>query len=214
MQNGNATGADCKDLKLMMRNMTALGIPNNLPPLSYRELRGYLWFGVAGVLLLTLGVFPDSAVARWVVAGLIAAWFFVPARGMFKRSAPDSQSENSKAMKALIRLYTVVVITFSIVFAFWARALGLSWIIVISALFVIDAFANVIASLTEWWRLSMLGHSLGLMICGFGFPFVDRSRWGLLVGGALLVGSLLASGILYLQVRHQNSSVKNPVNPI
>jgi hypothetical protein len=200
----------CREQRFMFNSLkdvsTALGIPNNLPPLSFRELRGYLWFGIAGLLPLTLGVYPHSAAVRWTVACLAVVWIIAPARRLFKRPVPGAQTDNCKAMRAQIRLYTFVVVALSVGFAFWARRLGIAWPVVIGALFVIDAFANLIASLTEWWRLSMLGHSLGLMICGFSFPFVDRSMWGILVGGAVLAGSLLASGILYWQVRCHNAS--------
>jgi hypothetical protein len=52
----------------------------------------------------------------------------------------------------------------------------------------------------------MLGHAVGLMICGFGFPFVTKGGWVPLFGGSLLVGGLLASGILYCQVRQNEAS--------
>jgi hypothetical protein len=93
------------------------------------------------------------------------------------------------------------VVVFSLAFAIWAKQLGLAWPTVIGAVMLIDAFANMIGALTEWWRLSMFGHSIGLAICGFGFPFVGIDGWAVLLGTSLLVGSLLAAGILYLQVR-------------
>ena len=40
---------------------------------------------------------------------------------------------------------------------------------------------GAIASLTEWWRLSTVGFSIGLMICGFGFPLVSASKIFVLV---------------------------------
>jgi hypothetical protein len=190
----------------IMKNLIMkLGIPDTLPPLSFRELMGYLWFGVIGLLLLTLGIFPHSVAVRWLVVFLLVCWLVVPARGYFRRSASDMQAEGRKAMSAQIRLYTFVVVAFSIGFAFWARHLGLAWPVIIGALFAIDAFANMIASLTEWWRLSMFGHSLGLMACGFAFPFVDKGKWAILLGGTVLVGSMSAAAILYYQVRHHET---------
>lgn len=192
--------------------MSTLGIPNTLPPLTRRELRGYVWFGVTGLLLLTLGIFPNQAAVRWGVLVAIVCWLALPARGLFRRS-PNPHSEGRKALSMQIMLYTFVVVSFSVGFALWARQLGLAWPIVIGAVFLIDAFANLIAALTEWWRLSMFGHSVGLMICGFGFPFVDKGKWAVLLGGALFTGSLLATGILYWQVRHHEISSVSDYSP-
>src|SRR5207237_4960881 len=122
-----------------------------------RELKGYLWFGVTGLLLLTLGIFPNLAAVRWGVMVVMVCWLALPARGLFKRS-PYPHSAGRKALSTQIMLYTFVVVSFSVGFVLWARHLGLAWPIVIGAVFLIDAFANMIASLTEWWRLSMFGH--------------------------------------------------------
>jgi hypothetical protein len=192
--------------------MRTLGIPNTLPPLTRRELKGYGWFGVTGLLLLTLGTFPNLAAVRWGVLVALVCWLAVPGRGLFRRS-PNSHSAGRKVLRTQIVLYTSVVVSFSVGFALWAKQLGLAWPIVIGAVFLIDAFANMIASLTEWWRLSMFGHSIGLMICGFGFPFVDKSKWAVLLGGAVLAGSSLATGILYWQVRHHEISSLSDCSP-
>jgi hypothetical protein len=185
---------------------TTFGIPNTLPPLSIRELRGYLWFGGVGFLLLVLGVSPELPLVRWSVVLAIACWCAVPAVGFFKQATVSSRAKGRDAMSAQIRLYTIVVIVFSVAFAIWARQLGLSWPTVIGAVMLIDAFANMIAALTEWWRMSMFGHSVGLAICGFGFPFVGIDGWAFLLGTSLLVGSILAAGILYLQVRQHEKT--------
>src|SRR6185295_4671624 len=191
---------------------TILGIPNTLPPLTRRELKGYLWFGVTGLLLLTLGVFPNLAAVRWGVLVAMVCWLALPARGLLRRSA-NPHSEGRKAFSTQIMLYTFVVVSFSGGFALWARQLGLPWPIVIGAVFLIDVFANMIASLTEWWLLSLFGHSIGLMVCGFGFPFVDKSKWAILLGAAVLAGSLMAAGILYCQVRHHETSSISGCSP-
>jgi hypothetical protein len=109
-------------------------------------------------------------------------------------------------MTTQVRLFFFVVIAFLAAFAFWARLLGLPWPVVIGALLLIDGFANIIASLTDYWRLSMSGHAVGLMICGFGFPSFSKGGWVALFGGSLLTGGLLASAILYWQVRQNEAS--------
>ena len=193
---------------------TTLGIPDTLPPLTHRELKGYLWFGVTGLLLLTIGIFANLAAVRWGVLVAMVCWLALPARGLFRQSPnPHPHTEGRKALSAQLRLFTFVVVSFIVGFAYWARHLGLAWPIVIGAVFLIDAFANMIAALTEWWRLSMFGHAIGLMVCGFSFPFVDQSQWAILLGATLLTGSFLAAGILYCQVRHHETSSTSDCSP-
>jgi hypothetical protein len=185
---------------------TKFGIPNTLPPLEIRELRGYLWFGGVGILLLALGVSPEVPVVRWSIVLAMACWCAVPAVGFFKRSLSSSRASGRTVLSAQVRLYTIVVVVFSLAFVIWARQLGLAWPTVIGAVMLIDALANMIGALTEWWRLSMFGHSIGLAICGFGLPFVGIDGWAVLLGTSLLVGSLLAAVILYLQVRQHDKA--------
>ncbi len=64
-----------------------------------------------------------------------------------------------------------------------------------------EALPSAIASLTEWWRLSTVGISTGLMMCGFGFPLVKENQMFVLVGGSVFFGCLLSGGILYWQLR-------------
>jgi hypothetical protein len=175
---------------------TALGIPNTLPPLGYGELRGCGWFGGVGLLLLLLGLFDNAVLLRIA----LVAWLALPLFALFRRFAAKSQA-GRRPVSGQVRLYTVLVVGFGVAFAMWARHLGLAWPVVIGALFLIEGLAGAIASLTEWWRLSLLGHSVGLMICGFGIPFVDKAWAGVLVGAAVLFGSLFSAGILWWQLR-------------
>jgi hypothetical protein len=109
-------------------------------------------------------------------------------------------------VNAQVRFYTLIVFGFGVGFAFWARQLGLSWPVIIGALFFIEALPSLIVSLTEWWRLSTIGITLGLMACGFGFPFAKGSGLGILLGGSILMGSLVSAGILYWQVRRHEGA--------
>jgi len=90
-------------------------------------------------------------------------------------------------------------------FYFWARQLGVSSPVIFGSLLIIEGLGGVIVSLTEWWRLSHLGVSLGLMLGGFLLPFADKTSVAVPVGGALLVGSLLSAAILYCQLRQQEA---------
>jgi len=184
---------------------TTFGIPDTLPPLGLRELWGCIWFGVTGLALLLLGLFPNLHPPPWAGLLLLVCWLALPARGVFRQFARKSRPDDQKHASGQVKLYTVVVVSFGVGFTLWARQLSLPWPIVIGALFLIEGLSTLIAALTEWWRLSMVGLSAGLMICGFAIPFVDNSRVLVLVGGAVSVGSLLSAGILYGQWRYHEA---------
>jgi len=185
-----------------MKNIqTTLGIPDTLPPSGYGELRVPFWFGGIGFLLLLLGLFHNAIFLR---AALIC-WLALPIFGLFRQFG-DKPRASKRQASAQVWIYTFLVVGFGVGFSCWARHLGLAWPVVIGSLFVIEGLAGAIASLTEWWRLSLFGHATGLMICGFLIPFVDKGRAGVLVGAAVLFGSLLSAGILYWQIRRHEST--------
>jgi hypothetical protein len=157
-------------------------------------LRGFLWFGGCGFLLCLQGAFSGLPAGQWLVATLLALWTILPLRELLKprkRQPTDAQYRNC----------VLVVLVFCAGFAVWGRYLGLSWLAVLGGLFVIDAFANALAAVTEWWRLSLVGHAVGLGTCGFAFPFVDQNMLGVLLGASLLLGSGTSAAILYWQLR-------------
>src|SRR4030095_3673468 len=90
-------------------------------------------------------------------------------------------------------------------FLLWARHLGIPSPVILGCLLVIEGLGGVIVSLTEWWRLSYIGMSLGLMAGGFCLPFVDRASAAVPVGAAFLLGSLLSAGVLYWQLRYHEA---------
>lgn len=178
------------------------GIPDTLPPLGLREVWNWLWLGFTGLLLLGLGVFPHLIPPPWGGCLVLVCWLALPVRGLFSR-----KPATKKQVSAQVRLYTFIVVGFGIGFTFWARQLGLSWPVIIGALFFIEALPGLIVSLTEWWRLSTIGITSGLMACGFGFPFAHGSGLGILLGASIFMGSLVSAGILYWQVRrHDNTA--------
>ena len=182
-----------------MNCKTTFGIPDTLPPLGIREVWNWLWLGVTGLLLVALGLFPHLIPPPWGGLLVLVCWLALPVRGLFGRNqAADIQ----KRMSAQVRLYTLIVVSFGVSFTIWAGHLSLSWPVIIGILFFIEALPSLIVSLTEWWRLSTVGLSSGLMICGFVIPFVEKNRVTILIGGAVAFGSLLSAGILYLQLRH------------
>jgi len=184
------------------------GIPDTLPPLTYRELRSCFWFGGIGLLLILLGLFHNAVLLRVGVVG----WLALPFLGLLRRRTGESQKSKRPA-GAQVWIYTLLVVGFGVGFTFWARHLGLGWPVVIGSLFLIEGLAGAIASLTEWWRLSLMGHAIGLMICGVGIPFVDKTRAGVLVGAAVLFGSLLSAGILYWQLQQYKAPPDNSLQP-
>jgi len=184
-----------------------LGIPDTLPPLSRREVWHWLWLGFTGLLLFALSSFPHAIPPPWGGCLVLVCWLALPLRGLFERK-PTTAAH--KRMNAQVRFYAFIVVSFGVGFTLWARKLGLSWPVIIGALFFIEALPSLIAALTEWWRLSTIGLSSGLMVCGLGFPFAHGSRIGVLLGASVCLGSVLSAGILYWQVRGHESIVQHP----
>ena len=178
------------------------GIPDTLPPLGLREVWNWLWLGFTGLLILTLGFFPHLIPPPWGACLVLGCWLALPV-GSFFRHKPTTGVQ--KRMSAQIRLYALIVVSFGVGFTLWGRQLGLSWPVIIGALFFIEALPSLIVSLTEWWRLSTVGLSSGLVVCGLGFPFAHGSSMGVLLGGSVFLGSILAAAILYWQVRRHES---------
>ena len=79
-------------------------------------------------------------------------------------------------------------------------------------LLLIEGLAGALITMTEWWRLSHIGISSGLMAGGFLLPFAKNISAGVPVGGTFLLGSLLSAAILYQQVRNHEAihSLKRP----
>lgn len=178
------------------------GIPDTLPPLGLREVWNWLWLGFTGLLLLALAFFPRLIPPPWGGCLVLACWLALPARTLFR---PKPTTDAQKRISAQVRLYAFIVVSFGVGFALWGRQLGLSWPVIIGALFFIEALPSLIVSLTEWWRLSAVGLSSGLMVCGLGFPFAHGSMVGALLGASVFLGGILSAGILYWQIRQHES---------
>jgi len=171
---------------------------NSLPPLGPRDVWTWLWLGFTGLLILILGFFPHLVPPPWGGCLVLVCWLALPVRGVFKLK-PNTDSHKRTNMQ--VRLYAFIVVSFGLGFTVWARQLGLSWPVIIGALFFIEALPSLIVSLTEWWRLSTVGLSAGLMVCGLGFPFAQGSKVGVLLGSSVFLGSMLSAAILHWQVR-------------
>jgi hypothetical protein len=174
---------------------------NTLAPLGPADIRARLWLAFTGVLLVTISLIPSLARSPLTAFLFLACWLFLPAKGAVLRFMNRGSVPAKSPSNVGEKLYATIVVASGACFVVWARHLLLSWPVTLGALLYIEALTSIIASLTEWWRLSTIGLSLTLMTCGLGFPFVPWSKIGVLFGAAIILGSLLSAGILRWQIR-------------
>jgi hypothetical protein len=191
-----------------------LGIADTLPPLALHDVWGRLWLGATGLLLVLLCLYPALMPAPWGGLLVLACWIALPLLSIIKAFARRPLPADVLGRRTEVTLYTSMVVAFGVAFTLWARHLGLSWQLVISVLFFIESLPSAIVSFTEWWRLSNLGFSAGLLLCGFGLPFVHRRNQGVLVGGSVVVGSTLSALILAWQLRRRASRPTRHFHPL
>lgn len=175
-----------------------LGMPNALPPLGKPVVLARLWLAFCGLLLFTIPFFPAIIPDKLAAILWVTCWLALPIRGFLQRSRHGRDKKIKKQIEPRVWLYSVVLLAFSLGLVLWARKLGLSWPMTCGLVLLVEALASFIVSLTEWWRLSTVGLSIALAICGFGFPFVTDIR--ILFGAAIFFGSLLSAGILHWQI--------------
>lgn len=192
----------------MMKIPTTFGIPNTLSPLGRREMRGCFAFAGMGLLVLLVGLFPRLRPPPRTALPLALCCLAFPAWGLFRfitrksRPAVQTRQDRTHGTSTQVRLFAVTMITIGVGFYFWARHLGVPSPVILASLLIIEGLGGMIVSLTEWWRLSHVGVSSGLVAGGFLLPFRASISAAVPVGGAFLMGSLLSAGILYWQLRH------------
>ena len=190
---------------------TTFGIPDTLPPLGRRELRGCFAFAGMGLFVLLIGLFPNLRPPPRMALPLALCWLALPAWGLFRyltrkqRTDVKIPAERARGTSTQVGLYAVIMVSVGFGFFIWARHLGVSAPVIFGSLLLIEGLGSVIVSLTEWWRLSHIGVSSGLMACGFLLPLVDKTSVAVPVGAAFLSGSLVSAAILYWQLGRSNS---------
>jgi hypothetical protein len=185
---------------------TTFGLPDTLPPPGRRELRGCFIFAGMGLFVLLVGLFPNLRPHPRMALPL-ALWFLaLPAWGLFRyltrkrRAEIKIPAERRRGTSTQVGLYAIIMVGVGFAFFFWARHLGVSSTVIFGSLLLIEGLGGVIVSLTEWWRLSHIGVSAGLMACGFLLPLTDKTSVAVPVGAAFLSGSLTSAAILYWQL--------------
>jgi hypothetical protein len=199
---------------------TQFGIPDTLSPLRRRDLRSCFVFAGMGLFVLLLGIFPQLRPPPRMALPLALCFLALPAWGLFRyftrRSPANIQSldERAHGTRTQVRVFAVTMIGVGVGFYFWASHLDVAAPVILGTLLIIEGVGGMIVSLTEWWRLSHVGVSSGLVAGGFLLPLADSVSVAVPVGGAFLSGSLLSAGILYWQLhRHDSYSRRRIAEP-
>jgi hypothetical protein len=193
------------------------GFPDTLPPLGGRELRSCFVFAAMGLLVLMLGLFPSlrpptrAAVLLPICYLVLAGWGLFRFLKRKRCTAVAKPEKRTTGTSTQVGIFTVIMVAVGFGFFFWARHLGVAVPVIFGSLLLIEGLGAAIVSLTEWWRLSHIGLSLGLMAGGFLLPLVPKTLVAVPVGGAFLLGSLVSAAILHWQVRHHEASSTNRI---
>jgi hypothetical protein len=165
-------------------------------------------FAGMGLFVLLVGLFPHLRPPPRMALPLALCALAFPAWGLFRfitrktRSDVRTPEERTHGTSTQVRLFAVIMIGVGVGFYFWARHFGVSSPVIFGSLLIIEGLGGMIVSLTEWWRFSHIGVSLGLVLGGFLLPLTETISVAVPVGGSFLVGSLMSAGILHWQLRH------------
>jgi len=139
------------------------GVPDTLPALSRREIRGCFIFAAMGLFVLLVGLFPALRPPPRMALPLALCWLAFPAWGLFRffthqrRTIVKTPLERAKGTSTQVSVYVVVMVAAGVGFFVWARQLGVPSPVIFGSLLIIEGLGGVIVSLTEWWRLSHIG---------------------------------------------------------
>jgi len=111
---------------------TTFGLPDTLPPLSRRDLRGCFVFGGMGLLVLLLGLFPNLRPSLRSALPLAICWLALPAWGLFRflagkpRANHQPRENRASGTRTQVSLFTFIMLGVGFGFFFWARQLGVA----------------------------------------------------------------------------------------
>src|SRR5262249_21678268 len=149
---------------------------DTLPALGRREIRGCFIFAAMGLFVLLVGLFPGVRPPPHLALPLALCVLVLPAWSLYRfferqrRTKVKTSAERAKGTSTQVCVFVIAMLAAGIGFFVWARHLGVSSPVVLGSLLIIEGLGGVIVSLTEWWRLSHIGVSLGLMVGGFLLP--------------------------------------------
>src|SRR6188508_31883 len=109
---------------------TTFGIPNTLPPLSRRDLRGCFVFGGMGLVVLLLGLFPNLRPPPRAALLLAICWLALPAWGLIRFLNGNSDTNvhgrerRTSGTRTQVSLFTFITVGVGSGFFLWARHLG------------------------------------------------------------------------------------------
>ena len=205
-------------LRAMTDARTQFVIPNTLPPLGGRELRACFVFAGMGLFVLLVGLFPHLRPPPRTALPLALCCLAFPVWGLLKfitrKPATGAQAgeDRTHGTSTQVRLFAAMMVGIGVGFYFWTKHLGVVPPVILGSLLIIEGLGGMIVSLTEWWRLSHLGVSSGLVAGGFLLPFAGDISVAVPVGGTFLLGSLISAGILYWQLRYPPAEPNAPPN--
>src|SRR5439155_14344468 len=122
-----------------------------------------------GLMVLMLGLFPSlrppprAAVLLPLCYLVLAGWGlfrFLKRKPSIAVAKPEKRTAGTTVQ---VGIFTVIMVGVGFSFFVWARHLGVALPVIFGSLLLIEGLGAAIVSLTEWWRLSHIGLSLGLM---------------------------------------------------
>ncbi|MDA0814026.1 MAG: hypothetical protein O3C21_16750, partial [Verrucomicrobia bacterium] len=106
------------------------GVPDTLPALGRREIRGCLIFAAMGLFVLFVGLFPRLLPPPQIALPFALCCLAFPAWGLFRfftrqrRTGVKTQAERASGTSTQVGVYVVVMVAAGVGFFVWARHLG------------------------------------------------------------------------------------------
>ena len=179
---------------------TTFGLPDTLPPLKRHDLQSFFVFGGMGLFVLLLGLFPNLRPPPRAALPLAICWLALPVWGASRFLKGKPRAERVSGTSTQVGFYTLVMVGVGVGFFLWARRFGVASPVILGTLLLIEGLGGAIVSLTEWWRLSHIGLSSGLMAGGFCLPLAGKLSIGSARRGSIHLGQFAFRGDSLLAV--------------